>query len=371
MRVSRVTPFLVAARPSTDGWSKGQIMIFVKLEADNGLVGWGEAYALEHRQYAIRDIILALGAAVMQMENASPREFVDRVALSMDSDHPSIDYASAVSAIEIALWDLLGKAAGLPLHALLGGALIDKVPLYANAWDEPVQTAQAVADRCGMMTRRGYRAVKIYPLRRANLVEAEACVRLTRQAVGPDVDLLIDFAIQKDPRHALRAVKLFEPYNPYWIEEPVAGDDPTGMAEIRAATTCRITTGERQSGLRHYRSLLSSRAADVLNPDIAGAGGILKMLEIGALADAHGAQISPHNWNSTTVAFLAMLHVCAVMRNATYAELYYDYLELGVTFAQSDYAITDGYASLPQKPGLGVEMNEAMLLSLAPALSTP
>lgn len=366
MKISNVTPFLVAPKPSSDNWSQGQTMIFVKLESDCGLVGWGEAYALEHRQLAIREIILALGAAVKQMGNATPRGFIHRFAKPMDSEHPGIDYASAVSAIEIALWDLLGKSTGLPLHALLGGALIDQVPIYANAWDERVQSPQAVADRCAMMKSQGYRAVKIYPLRRATLADAEACVRLTREAVGPDVDVLIDFAVQKDPRHALRAIKLFEPYNPYWIEEPVAGDDLATMAEIRAGTTCRITTGERQSGLRHYRSVLTARAADVLNPDIAGAGGILEMLEIGALADAHGAQISPHSWNSTTVAFLAMLHVCAVMRNATYAELYYDYLELGSEFADCDYVIADGYASLPQKPGLGVEMNEQVLVSLAP-----
>jgi galactonate dehydratase len=249
---------------------------------------------------------------------------------------------------------------------VLGGAVIDRVPIYANAWDDRVQSPQAVADRCAMLTSQGYRAVKIYPLRRATLAEAEACVRLTREAVGPDVDVLIDFAIQSDPRHALRALKLFEPYDPYWIAEPVAGDDLAAMAEIRAATSCRITTGERQAGLRHYRQVLTARAADVLNPDIAGAGGILQMLEIGALADAHGAKISPHSWNSTTVAFMAMLHVCAVMRNATYAELYYGYLELGAEFAQCDCIIADGHVSLLQKPGLGVEINEEALVSLAP-----
>ena len=119
----------------------------------------------EHRQLAIREVLLALGAAVKQMENATPREFLHRVAKAMDSEHPGIDYASAVSAIEIALWDLLGKSTGLPLHALLGGALIDQVPLYANAWDDRVQSPQAVADRCAMMKSQGYRAVKIYPLR--------------------------------------------------------------------------------------------------------------------------------------------------------------------------------------------------------------
>lgn len=366
MKITTVTPFLVAPKPSSDGWSSGQIVIFVKLETDTGLTGWGEAYALEHRQTAIREILLSLGEALKRMEHATPRGFLHILAKPMASKHPGIDYASAVSAIEIALWDLLGKSTGLPLHALLGGALIDKVPVYANAWDEPVQSPRAVADRCARMKAEGYRAVKIYPLRRDTLDQAEACVRLTREAVGPDMDILLDFSVQKDRRHALRAARLFEPYAPYWIEEPVAGDDLASMAEFRAATLTRITTGERQAGLRHYRDVLTARAADVLNPDIAGAGGILEMLEIGAMAEAHGVKISPHSWNSTTVAFLAMLHVCTVMPNATYAELYYDYLELGAEFAVCDYTIAEGHASLPQTPGLGIEMNEAALLALAP-----
>ena len=366
MKIMRVAPYLVGPKSSADGWSRGQTVIFVKLETDTGLTGWGEAYALSHRERAIREIIVALGDALKQMPEAAPRAFLRHIAKPMDSKHPGIDYASAVSAIEIALWDLLGKSAGLPVHALLGGAIVDKVPVYANAWDEPVQTPLAIADRCAMMRSQGYGAVKIYPLRQPTLADAESCVRLTREAVGPGVDIMLDFAVQTDLRLALRAARLFEPYAPYWIEEPLAGDDLDALAEFRANTDTRITTGERQSGIRHYRNVLDKRAADVLNPDIAGVGGILEMLEIGAMADAHSVKISPHSWNSTTVAFLAMLHTCAVMPNAIYAELYYDYLELGSEFADCDYTIEDGNARLPQKPGLGVEMNEEALRSLAP-----
>lgn len=366
MKITNVTPYLVGPKSSTDGWSRGQIVVFVKLETDTGLVGWGEAYALSDRERAIREIILALGEALKQMPAATPRAFLHDIAKPRDTKHPGIDYSSAVSALEIALWDLLGKTMGQPVHALLGGAIVDKVPVYANAWDEPVQTPQAIAGRCAMMRSQGYRAVKIYPLRQPTLADAETCVRLTREAVGWSVDIMLDFAVQKDPRHALHAARLFEPYNPYWIEEPLAGDDLDALAEFRANTDSRITTGERQSGIRHYREVLSKRAADVLNPDIAGAGGIVEMLEIGAMADAHSVKISPHSWNSSTVAFLAMLHTCAVMRNAIYAELYYDYLELGAEFAECDYVIENGYARLPQQPGLGVEMNEDVLLSLAP-----
>jgi galactonate dehydratase len=365
MKITSVTPYLVGPKPSSDGWSKGQIVVFVKLETDTGYVGWGEAYALRHRQRAIREIIIALGEALKQLPEVSPRVFLRRIGKPMDSKHPSIDYASAVSAIEIALWDLIGKSAEMPVHAMLGGAIVDKVPLYANAWDAPLQTPEAIAGRCAMMRSQGFRAVKIYPLQQPTLSDAEASVRLTREAVGWDVDIMLDFAVQQDPRRALHAAHLFEPYEPYWIEEPLAGDDLDALAEFRANTKTRITTGERQSGLRHYRNVLDKRAADVLNPDIAGAGGIVTLLEIGAMADAHSVMISLHSWNSTTVAFLAMLHTCAVMPNAIYAELYYDYLELGSEFAVCDYSIEGGHASLPQRPGLGVEMNEDVLRSLA------
>jgi galactonate dehydratase len=369
MRIAHVTPFLIGPRPSSDGWSRGQIVVFVKLETDTGLVGWGEAYALWHRQRGTREIIIALGEALKQMPEVTPRVFLRHIAKPMESKHPGIDYTSAVSAIELALWDLLGKTASLPVYALLGGAIVDKVPIYANAWDEPIQTPEAIAVRCAMMRSQGYRAVKIYPLRQPTLADAEACVRLTREAVGPHVDIMLDFAVQTDPRRALKAARLFEPYDPYWIEEPLAGDDLDALAEFRANTNTRITTGERQAGLRHYRNVLDKRAADVLNPDIAGAGGILTMLEIGAVADAHSVLISPHCWNSTTVAFLAMLHTCAVMQNSIYAELYYDYLELGAEFASCDYVIENGHANLPRKPGLGVEMNEDVLRSLALTMS--
>ncbi len=364
MQITRLTPYLVAPRPSPDGWSKGQITLLVKLDTKEGLIGWGEAYALSHRQEAICKIMGYLGAVLTELPNASPRAFIEHVATPMATKHPSIDFAAAQSAIEIALWDLLGKSTGLPLHALLGGAIQSHVPIYANAWDNPVQAPQAIAERCAMMREQGYRAVKIYPMRQPTLDLSEETVRLTREAIGPDVDLMLDFACQKDSRRALKAARSFEAYDPYWIEEPVPGDDPIALADFRARTDLRVVTGERQAGLRHYRDILHHRAADVLNPDIAGVGGILTTLEIGTLAQAHSTLISPHSWNSTTVAYAAMIHVCAVMPNAIYGELYYDYLHLGMEFGSIDCAMENGACTLPSAPGLGVEIDEAALKAL-------
>ena len=364
VKIAAVTPFLVAPRPSSDGWSRGQITILVKLETSDGLIGWGEAYALTYREEACKHIILNLAEDLKALAHASPRAFLSKIASPMATKHPSIDYAAAVSALEIALWDLTAKQAGLPLHALLGGAVKDQIPIYANAWDSPKQTPEAIAERCARMRDEGYRAVKIYPLRQPNLERAHQAVRLTREALGDEADMMLDFAVQKDPRYALQAARAFAPYRPYWIEEPVAGDNIPALAEFRSRTDIRITTGERQSGVRHYRDVLHHRAADVLNPDVTGAGGILTMLEVGAMAGAHSAMISPHSWNSTTVAYMVMIHLCAVMENAPYAELYYDYQELGAEFGDCDSQITDGFASLPQKPGLGVEIDETALRTL-------
>ena len=365
MKIEKVTPFLVGARPSSDGWSQGQITLFVKLESDEGLIGWGEAYALTHRQRAIREIIIALGAALRELDEVSPQTFLGQIAKPMESKHPGIDYASAVSAIEIALWDLEAKSRGRPLYDLLGGALTTHLPVYANAWDNPVQSPEAIAGRCARLCEEGYRAVKVYPLRQPDLDRAEAVVRLTREAIGPEADLMLDFAVPPDSELALQASKRFQAYNPYWIEEPLVGLDYDGLAAFRAESRVPIVTGERQCGLQHYRNVLVREAADILNPDICGVG-ISSMLEIGALANAHGAKMSVHNWNSTTVGFLAMLHVSAVMANAGYVELYYDFLELGGELADCGYAIEDGLVRLPQSPGLGVEMREDVLLAMAP-----
>jgi galactonate dehydratase len=364
MKITRVTPFLVEEVPTSDGWSEGIRVLLVKVEDETGLAGWGEAFALSPRQTAIRDIMMILADGLMKLPEASPRRFLQDVAAVEDAGHQSIDFDSAVSALEIALWDLAGKRLGVPVHTLLGGAIRSEVPIYANAWDSPTQPPEAIAARCAKMRSEGYGAVKIYPLRQPTLELTEKLVRLTREAIGPDADMMLDFAVEQDPRRALQAARLCAPYNPFWIEEPVSGEDLAAMADFRKRVDMRVTTGERQSGLTHYRDILTLRAADVLNPDICGVGGILRMVEIATMAQAHSVLFSPHNWNSTNVGFAAMMQVSAVLPNLCYAELYYDYLELGARYATTDFVIANGVATVPTTPGIGVTIDEAALRAL-------
>ena len=189
-------------------------------------------------------------------------------------------------------------------------------------------------------------------------------MRRTREAVGSDVEIMIDLNALDDPHLALRAARSFEAYDPFWFEEPVTSDDPATLRDIRSRVAMRVVSGERHGGKLAFRAMLEQRAIDVLNPDIAGCGGILELLEIAAMAEAVSVAVSPHNYNSTTVGLAAMLQVSALVPNLLMAELYPDYRATGERFATIDSGIVEGHAGLPQTPGLGVVVNETALVGL-------
>lgn len=176
---------------------------------------------------------------------------------------------------------------------------------------------------------------------------------------------MIDLNAVDDPHLALAAARRFEPYGPFWFEEPVTSDDLDTLAGIRARVGMRVVSGERHGGKHRFRELLEKRAADVLSPDIAGCGGILELLEIAAMAEAFSVALSPHNYNSTTIAMAAMLHASALIPNLLPAELYPDHVAPGTQFASVDFQIEGSHATLPRSPGLGVALDEAALTRLA------
>lgn len=361
MKITRVRSYLTAASESPDGWSGVKPFLFVKLETDSGLEGWGEAYALAGRERGIEQIMLSLGETLSGRDLPGPRAFRDFAVCGFADKRTGIDFYCALSALELALWDLQGKRLGAPLYHLLGGALRETIPLYVNSWSDRAPSLEMLIARIQKLRGDGFRAIKIYPMEFEGLDGAEDCVRQIRAAVGRDVDLMIDLNALDDPNLALQAARRFEAFDPFWFEEPVTSDDIRRLGEFRAKLDMRVVSGERHGGKFKFREMLEARAADVLNPDIAGCGGILELLEIAAMAEAYSVAVSPHNYNSTTVAMAAMLHVSAVIPNLLMAELYPDYLAAGDALAQVDFTISKGFATLPQTPGLGVKIDEAAL----------
>ena len=365
MKIAAIKTYRLGGADSPDGSARVKPFLFVKVETDAGFAAWGEAYALAGRERAIEEMILALAGGLLGREAASPRSFRAEALHGFADKRAGIDFYCALSALELALWDLAGKRVDAPVHRLLGGALRDRIPLYANTWSERTSSVADAVARAEGMARDGYGAIKVYPLQFPDLDRAEACLREVRAAVGRDVEILIDLNALDDPHLALEAARRFEPFRPFWFEEPVTSDDLETLAYIRSRIGLRLVSGERHGGKFRFREVLERRAADVLNPDIAGCGGILELLEIAAMAEAFSVMVSPHNYNSTTVAMAAMLHAAALIPNLLTAEIYPDFLARGESFARVDFEIRGGEATLPQSPGLGVAIDERALDALA------
>jgi galactonate dehydratase len=347
-----------------NGFARIKPCLLIRLTAADGTIGWGEAYVLPCREAAVARIIHELGRELAALARPDPWHLRD-LATRLSLRHHSMDFAAATSALDIALWDLIGRLVAKPLVELLGRPNCRDVAVYANIWSESNWSAAALAARAKHLVAAGYRAIKIHPMLNHDVSQAVEAVRRVRGVIGADQRLMVDMDSETDPGISRAVAKGILPAAPHWFEEPADGADIAALAELRGEVGIPLVTGERQSGVAHFRSVLALRAADILNPDIAGVGGLLDMLEISVLADRHGVRISPHCWNSMTVAASAMMHVCAAIPNAEMAEIYPEYLEHGERYAVNGFTVQNSVATLNGRPGLGVEINAAALSALS------
>lgn len=363
MTISRVRCFSAGGGDSPDGWTSVKPFLLVKVEAADGQAGWGEAYSLSGRGPAVAALTAAMGEALTGTP-AAPRAFRRAAVADFGGGHGGLDFYAAVSAIELALWDLEGKRLGLPVHRLLGGPLRRRIPLYANLWSDREPSAEAMAARAQAMTAEGFRAIKAYPVTAAGPDAAEACLARIRSAVGRETAIMVDLYGLEDAHLALQLGRRFAAYDLFWFEEPVASDQLEVLAEIRRQTGLRIVSGEREGGKARFRDILEARAADVLNPDICGAGGLLEFLEIAALAEAFRVGISPHCYNTMSLGLAAMLQAAALVPNLVACEYFPAFRAASEALVETPIEIRDGQAMLPEGPGLGVTVKEAALTPL-------
>ncbi len=248
MTITNVKTYLVGATASSDGWTDLKPFLFVKIETDSGIDGWGEAYVLDGREHAIEQIILLLAKDLTGREAAGPRHCRRHTAFRIADKRNSFDFYCASSALELALWDLAGKRLDAPVYQLLGGALRKDIPLYANTWSDRSPTLRKMVDRAAQLKQDGFGAIKIYPMEHSGLDESEEYVSRVREAVGPAFDIMIDMNVMDDPHVALQAARRSEPHNPFWFEEPVTSDDLETLGYIRSRVNMRVVSGERHGG---------------------------------------------------------------------------------------------------------------------------
>ena len=348
----------------------GKNLMFVKIETDAGIVGWGECYTQADRDTAVEAHIGQLTRYLIDRDPFHIRHFTHVVHEDFATKRGGMDLHCAVSGLEIAMWDIVGKALDQPVYNLLGGPVRPRIKLYANGWSGGAATPDEYA-KAAMKTvdGLGFSALKFDPFPGPwrlfppyeELEQAAAIVGAVREAVGPRVDLMIEAHRRLAPTNAIRVAKMLEPFKPYWFEEPCPADNISAIAEVKESTTIPIVTGETLYTRAGFREVIERRAADILNPDICNTGGILELTQIAAMAEPYFIAVSPHGWNSTSVAAAASVHASAVMPNF----LIYEYA-LSVESVSRDISTRylqaeSGYIELPTEPGLGVELDEEKL----------
>ncbi|TWT11647.1 mandelate racemase/muconate lactonizing enzyme family protein [Reyranella sp. CPCC 100927] len=344
---------IVTAIPASDAPPEGarwygrhSTQLLVKLHSQ-GIYGVGEGFAYGAPKAALEVIETVLAPVVLQQDAASIDERVKQMARATRICGRSGIAAFAVAAIEIALWDLLGKARGVPVHELLGGARHAALPAYASL--PRFDTPQAAASESVRLATQGFTAVKLHQTDVASVIAV-------RQALGENVDLMLDTNCAWTEDEAVTMARALEPARLAWLEEPVwPPEDYKAIARVRASTDIPISLGENEYSLAGFEQCLQARATDFLQPSVAKLG-ILAMTATAAMARAASARFVPHSFYFGP-GLAATAHVLATLPEK-------DWMELpagDVPVLEEPLVAKKGTISLPRAPGLGIVLNEDML----------
>ncbi|MGE3644551.1 MAG: mandelate racemase/muconate lactonizing enzyme family protein [Beijerinckiaceae bacterium] len=331
-----------------------QDAVYVRVETENGLTGWGEAFgfgACQMSHLAIGHVVAPLATGRDASDIPALMTSLFRATQGMSRNGP---VAYALSGLDIALWDIAGKAAGKPVHAMLGGARRSRIPAYASLLR--IGDPEYVAKVTRIALSRGYRHIKLHE-RTAEAVAA------ARAAAGPDIALMLDTNCTWDTETALAMCQKLRPYNLAWLEEPVyPPDDFAGLARLRKEGGIPVAAGENLGNVMDVRHCLEMGAVDVIQPDLAKMGGITEMMKAISLASAAGVRLELHS-PLFGPALAASQHVLAAIPEETMCEFYFADLEANPMGAAG--APRDGFFDVPQGPGLGIEVDEKLLQSYA------
>jgi galactonate dehydratase len=348
----------------SDSWRTN--WVFVKVETDSGIYGWGEA-TLEHRSHTVAQ-------AVAELERGLKGRDLDEIQ-SWWQDAYRDEYwrggpvlTSALSAIEMALWDIKGKSLGVPVYQLLGGKVRSTAKCYANAWFANAKTPADFAEAAVRTVSEGYGALKWDPFgvafRTITMQELRATmdiVEAVHNAVSGTADLMIEAHGRFDLQAAQRIAHALEDLDVMWLEEPLIPGNLANYARLRESTTTPLSLGERLYTRWDFREVFELGCADYIQPDVSHAGGIWEVRTIAGLAEMWQTAFAPHN-PSGPVANAATLQLAAASPNFAYLETIATDVPWRSDIAIEAHVIRDGVAIISDAPGLGVDLNEEELL---------
>jgi galactonate dehydratase len=340
---------------------------FVEVHTDEGLVGLGEA-SLEWRERAVAAAVDELSPLLIGQDPAPIEHHWQRLHRH-GFWRGGVILGSAIAGLDQALWDLQGKRLGVPVYQLFGGPTRQRIRLYTHIRGA---TPEAAAEHAASLVARGFTALKMGVPRATAVADERALRRVTvarveavRQAIGADVDLMLDNHGQLAPGDAIELGRALAPYELLFFEEPVPPDAPEALAKVAAARLpLRLATGERLFSKWEYRPILEQQLVDVAQPDICHAGGFTEVRKIAAMAEAAYVKIAPHNPNGP-VATIASVHLAAAIPNFLILEFADQPLRDAIQV--TGLTVRNGWAELPTRPGLGIELAEDVLAAHPPA----
>ena len=373
MKLADLEVFVVGNPPP--GWG-GRYFFFVRVATDCGVVGYGEVYAAAVGPAAMEAVVRDVFERHMTGENPENIEMMFRRAYSSGfTQRPDPTVMGAFSGLEMACWDILGKARGRPVHAFLGGIMNERLRSYTYLYPLPGHdlqafwTSPAMAAECAAeMVRLGFTAVKFdpagpYTLRGGHQpamgdieLSAEFC-RAVRGAVGRRADILFGTHGQFTTSGAIRLGRRLEEFDPLWFEEPVPPDNPDEFAKVAAALHIPIATGERLTTKAEFAAVLKTGGASIVQPALGRSGGLLETKKIAAVAEVFNAQVAPHLY-AGPVEWAANIQLAACIPNLLMVET----IQTGGDFHRRLIGDTieweDGYIRTPTVPGLGIDFDE-------------
>jgi galactonate dehydratase len=329
--------------------------LFLKVYTDEGITGIGEPI-LEGKATAVE---AAVKEFFSYLKGKDPRRIEHHwqamYRWSFYRGGPII--TSAISGIEQAFWDILGKYLDQPIYNLLGGPVRDKIKVYAHVGG---RAPEEYAEKSLELVKTGFKALKLCPFGATRTVDtpkvvkdAAEKVKAVREAVGDEIDIGIDCHGRLSPSMAIQMAKALEPYSPMFLEEPCLPENVDTMVTIARSTSIPVATGERLFTRWGFREVLEKQAAAILQPDLCHAGGIMECRKIAAMAEVYYAAIAPHNPLGPI-----SLSACFQLDACTPNFLIQEQVTLGEGYLKNPFVLTNGFVEIPKGPGLGIELDE-------------
>nr|WP_246382626.1 mandelate racemase/muconate lactonizing enzyme family protein [Prauserella isguenensis] len=338
-------------------------MTYVLVHTDDGLTGVGETRMLGHTEALLGYLREAELNHIAGSDPFAVEDLVRRMKYG-DFGRAGEIVMSGIACVEMACWDIKGKALGVPVWQLLGGKVTDRVKAYANGWYTTERTPEAYHAAARIVVERGYRALKIDPFGTGCLEldhdatnYAVSLIEAVRDAIGDECELMLEMHGRFSPATAIRLARELAPYKPAWIEEPVPPENLKALEKVAGKVDAPIATGERIHDRIEFRELFDSQAVDILQPDVGHLGGIAETRKLAATAETHYMLVAPHNVGGSVLT-AASLQLAGCTPNFKILEHFNDFADAEIKHVVTGAPqVVDGYFRLPEEPGLGVELD--------------